>query len=185
MPVQPGWAEQIVGWHDFFLMSGTAAVTLAGLLFVAISLHVDALVHSGRQHLIDLARATLLTFVMVLTTSLMMLAPLQSQRIVGFQLLVLGTLFVAFTLRLLFSSPGTAHADFSLRLFRQRLILPLVGYAWIGLTGLGLMRGGSPRNLMFLIGGICTLLGNALGASWDLLVRVARLKHTEAQKQGH
>ena len=30
-------------WHDFFLMSGGAAAALAGLVFVAVSIHGDVL----------------------------------------------------------------------------------------------------------------------------------------------
>jgi hypothetical protein len=35
-------------WHDFYLLSGTAAVTLVGLLFVALSLHIEILFRTGR-----------------------------------------------------------------------------------------------------------------------------------------
>ena len=41
------WDSFVEHWHEFYLMTGTAAVTLAGLLFVAISLHVDAATLTG------------------------------------------------------------------------------------------------------------------------------------------
>lgn len=170
------WLEYFEQWHEFFLMAGTAAVTLAGLLFVAISLHVETLVHESREHLLELARATLMTFVMVLVLSLMMLVPQINQRIVGFQLLVLGGVFTVLTVRLLLFVPKSSDEHFSTRLFRRRLILPLVGYVWVGMTGAVLLMGGAPRSMMMIIGAVCMLLGNASGTSWDLLVRVARLK---------
>ena len=69
------WVEFIASWHEFYLMAGTAAVTLAGLLFVAISIHVDTLVHESREHLLALARLILFSYVGVMLLSLMMLVP--------------------------------------------------------------------------------------------------------------
>ena len=176
------WAQYIEQWHDFFLMAGTAAVTLAGLLFVAISLHVETLVHESRQHLIDLSRATLMTFIMVLVLSLFMLAPGQSQRIVAFELMVLGVVFGAFTARLIFMKPPANHGGFSQDLFRRRLALPLFGYGWLALTGWLLMKGEPPATLRAVFAAVTVLLASAAGTSWDLLVRVARIKLAEAKK---
>ena len=38
-------AELIERWHEFYLLAGTAAVTLVGLLFVSLSFHLEALLH--------------------------------------------------------------------------------------------------------------------------------------------
>ncbi|MEO5617288.1 MAG: hypothetical protein ABIS67_05925 [Candidatus Eisenbacteria bacterium] len=103
-----------------------------------------------------------------------------SQRLVGFQLLMLGVVFTVLTVRLLLLSPRSSDPHFSSRLFRRRLTMPLIGYVWVGMTGALLLAGGSPRSMMFLIGAVCMLLGNASGTSWDLLVRVARLKRSNA-----
>ena len=89
------WAETLEKWHDFFLMSGTAAVTLAGLVFVAISIHVDTLVQAKREHLLDLARMTLLSFTMILVLSLTMLMPYMSVRMVGVQMVILGRVLLS------------------------------------------------------------------------------------------
>lgn len=176
-----GWPELLERWHDFFVLSGTAAVTLAGLLFVAISIHVETLVRARREHLLELARATLTTFVMVLVLSLCMLVPQLSERMAGFELLILGGLFFAMTLRLLIVTRIPGDADFSIGLFRRRLLLPAIGYLWVAVTGWLLWRGGSPYSLHYVIGGVCTLLGNASGTSWELLVRVARIRHSERE----
>jgi hypothetical protein len=34
------FTQAVEGWHDFYLMIGTAAATLVGLLFVSLSLNV-------------------------------------------------------------------------------------------------------------------------------------------------
>jgi hypothetical protein len=48
-PDPPGFAALHDRWHDFFLMSGTAAVTLAGLLFVSMSFNMEHLLRADRQ----------------------------------------------------------------------------------------------------------------------------------------
>lgn len=177
------WAEYIEKWHDFFLMAGTAAVTLAGLLFVAISLHVDALVQDHREHLLDLARATLMSFVLVMVLSLSLLVPQAGQRVTGMQLFILGVGFSVWTLRTLIFARGVGHQHFSLGRYRRRLVIPLLGYGYISLVGWMLFHRGSPEWLTFLIGGICLLLGNASGTSWELLVRVARIRRSDAEER--
>lgn len=183
--VATGWAAFQAGWHEFFLMTGTAAVTLAGLLFVAISLHVDALIHQSREHLLALARLILMSYVMVLTFSLMMLVPAQSMNIVGAEMIAVGAVFLAITLRQLgWARKGVEHPDFPLRLFRRRLIPMLVGYAMVALTGVSLVVLRAPELLFFVIAALCMLLGNATGASWDLLVRTARIRRQADRPAG-
>lgn len=173
------WAAFVDGWREFHLMAGTAAVTLAGLLFVALSLHVEALVHESREHLLGLARVTLFSFIFVLIVALMMLVPHQSMRPTGASLAAIGAVFFLITLRQL-RSRGVDHADFSGNLFRRRLWAPLLGYAGTAAVGVLLMRGNAEA-LYYLIGTTCLLLGNASGTSWDLLVRVARIRRHGAE----
>lgn len=176
------WTSFIESWHDFFILAGTAAATLAALLFVAIALHVETLVLHSREHLVSLARAILFSFIMVLILSLMMLVPLSTRRETAFELIVIGVISLAVTVRQLRGQKATGHEHFSLSLFRKRLMLPMFGYAWITLTGLGMVFV-SPLFFIWMVGAVCMLLGNAAGASWDLLVRVARIKRADAEKK--
>ena len=79
-------------WYEFYLMVGTAAVTLAGLLFVALSLHLEVLVQDRFSALLVVARSTLSTFVVLLIVSLMLLAPEPTMRTSGVTM-GLGTAF--------------------------------------------------------------------------------------------
>lgn len=36
--MQEGWVRELEAWHDFYLLIGTAGLTLTGLLFVVASL---------------------------------------------------------------------------------------------------------------------------------------------------
>jgi hypothetical protein len=171
-----GWTAYQAGWHEFFLMAGTAAVTLAGLLFVAISIHVETLINESRTHLLALARSILLSYVMVLTLSLMMLVPAQPIRIVGAEMTAVGVVFLIITMGQLRGAKGVEHPDFPHRLFRRRLMPMMVGYGMVALTGVSLLVLRVPEFFYLVIGALCMLLGNATGASWDLLVRTARIR---------
>lgn len=165
----------VASWHEFFLMAGTAAVTLAGLLFVAISLHLEVLVQPRFAALLVVARSTLSSFVAVLVVSLMFLVPHSTPRVTGVTLCIFTVIFNALAIREMRGPLSHNHADFSSRLLRRRLMAPLVGYALIFIVGLFVLRG--TLEMMFLmISATCLLLANAVWGSWDLLVRVARAK---------
>jgi len=170
------WIEFIGRWHEFFLMAGTAAVTLAGLLFVAISIHVDTLVHESREHLLSFARLILFSYVGVMLLSLMMLVPAFSLRFIALELIVIPVPLAAWTVWLSRGNRGTEHAEFSRGVLRRRSLMPLVGYGLIALTGVMILVSGVAEFFYWLIGAVCMLLGNAAGASWDLLVRTAKIR---------
>jgi predicted neutral ceramidase superfamily lipid hydrolase len=176
------WPGFLDGWHEFFLMTGTAAVTLAGLLFVAISMHLETLIHDSRAHLLALARAILLSFVMVLTFSLMMLVPAQGMRPVATQMVLMGAVSLIITLRLMRTPSGVHHPEFPHALFIRRLAPTLIGYAMISLAGLLILKSRTPDFFFIAIAAFCMLLGNAAGASWDLMVRTARIRRREASE---
>jgi len=173
------WAAYAESWHDWFLLAGTAAVTLVGLLFVSISLHVEALVEAGREHLLELARVTMMSFVMVLVLSLELLIPGVPRRILAVQMIILGAIFGLNTARTLIFARGESHQHFTLGHFRRRLVLPILGYFWIVFTGWLILQGERPTGLPTLLGGVILLLVNALSTSWELLVRVARIRHSD------
>lgn len=171
------WVEQ---WHEFYLMAGTAAVTLAGLLFVALSLHLDLLVEAGHEHLLGLSRATLTTFISVLIASLMMLVPAMSMRMTGMMLTMVALAGLITTTY--FSRHMSKHHGGALtaQQMRRRTLMPLVAYLLMLSAGLGVFVG-LPELLFNMVGGMCLILGNAAGTSWELLVRVAQHKRNAAK----
>lgn len=169
------FAHAVEAWHEFYLMSGTASVTLVGLLFVAISMHLEVLVHDKRAHLLDLARQTLLAFIYILLVSLMVLIPPSTPRMLGV------TIGGATLVVLVFSAVGMAKEmrlkELALtrkNLFRRRAV-QIIALLY-GLFGAWQLWGGSTFGLFVLIFPVCTMLGNATGSAWDLLVQVGRLK---------
>ena len=63
----------IQGWHDFYIVAGTVAATLVGLLFVGLSLHLRVVL--SRTEVRSLARVTLANLGLVLIVSLFMVIP--------------------------------------------------------------------------------------------------------------
>ena len=172
MPTMREWFER---WHEFYLMTGTAAVTLAGLLFVALSLHIDRLVEESHEHLLALARVTLLSFTFVLFASLFLLAPLFNMKQHAMMLAGVSIAGLWFTIRLSVAVRHHDEAGFSRGQMRRRIVVPLVGYGLMLLTAAGLFFDIGAM-LYLMISAVCMILGNAAGTSWELLVQIAKQK---------
>jgi hypothetical protein len=168
------WLER---WHEFFLMAGTAAVTLAGLLFVALSLHLDRLVEESHEHLLALARVTLLSFTVVLFASMCMLVPPTGPHQTAIMLGAMSVAALTFTFRLTRAARHHEEAGFSRGQIRKRLMFPTIGYLLMLLTAVGLWLH-IPEMLYMMVGSMCMILGNAAGTSWELIVQVAWQRRT-------
>ncbi len=174
------WARATQGWREFFSLAGTAAVTLAGLLFVAISLHIDALIRPQREALLAIARGMLMSFLLVMALSLIALMPALSHRIIGAQCIAMG---LAGVLVMLFQLRGLGahdHPHFTRQSARRRLVVPILGFLWMVYGGLQL-AGKDPTGFQQVMIAVVILLANATGASWDLLVRVARVRRSDEE----
>lgn len=166
------------GWHEFYLLAGTAAVTLVGLLFVALSFHLDTLLHESRAHLLSSARLTFANFVYVLILSLVTLVPHAGPVFLGMFIVLASTMFLALgvtnEIRVM-RQPGRTQGD---RFMDRRRRIAIAGYLLGAANALMLIRSLDPVVLYNFVGLVCLLLGNAAWASWDLLVQVGRLKRS-------
>ena len=168
-------AKFFEGWHEFYLLAGTAAVTLVGLLFVALSMHLDVLIHESKAHILAHARSTLLNFSYILVVSLGVLIPNQSTIQLGMLLAMTSLIVGTVALRAMLKQRRFAAAGFE-RSMRRRNRIQLVGYAIALLTGVAMVATRTPQLVFNMIGVICMMLGNAMGVSWDLIVEVGKLK---------
>lgn len=173
----PEWLGR---WHEFYLMAGTAAVTLAGLLFVALSLHLDRFVEKTHEHVLALARVTLLSYTFVLFASLFMLVPPTGRHQTAIMLGVMGLAGLVFTAKVTRSARHHDEAGFSRGQIRRRVLVPSVGYVMMVLTAVGLYQG-IPEMLYMMVGATCMILGNAAGTSWELLVQIAKQRRSMHQ----
>lgn len=171
------FAEWLERWHDFYLLAGTAAVTLAGLLFVALSIHLDRLVEDTHEHLLALGRITLLSYTMILMISMFMLVPPESPRQTALMMLGGAISGIVFTVRMTRATKHHDEAGFSRAQMRRRIFVPVIAYVMMVLSALGLLAK-VPEALYLMISGTCMALGNAAGTSWELIVQVAKHKRT-------
>jgi len=84
--------ELIKEWETFYLMAGTVAATLIGLLFVAVSIHVDNFHRKSSTDLHLFAALTFNCFFYVLLISIFFLVPGLSSLELGILLFSLGGL---------------------------------------------------------------------------------------------
>jgi hypothetical protein len=82
----------ITEWQTFYLLAGTAAATLIGLLFLAISLHFDVFRGKTSGELNFFAALTFNCFFYILVIAMMFLIPGLSPFWLGLPLLLFGTL---------------------------------------------------------------------------------------------
>lgn len=162
-------------WHDFFLMSGTAAATMVGLLFVSVSFNIDTLIHDSRAHLLDLARTAFMAFLFALFISLYFLVPDARPRPFGFGLMVFGLIIVGVWGRQMIAKPRGSDPMFTRRHMIRRAVGPLVAGVMLAASGFGIAtQQGVEGSIMLMV--IWLLLLSGTNGAWDLLVRVAKIK---------
>jgi hypothetical protein len=81
------FSQAVEGWHNFYLMVGTAAATLVGLLFVSLSLNADAITRKENADLRVLAAQTFTSFLNVVMLAVLFLIPSQAPLGLGLPLL--------------------------------------------------------------------------------------------------
>lgn len=178
--VSPGVAS-IVQWHDFYLLSGTAAVTLVGLLFVSLSFHLDVLLDDAKSHVLGHARETLLSFVWVLVVSLLYQVPGETPKVIGVGVIAASLIPFSLVLRSLLRDRARQDLNsMSGYVLRRRLLLAgALGFMLFFAVRMVQQRSFDEPYAM--VGGVCMVLGNAVGASWDLMVQVGRLKRAQLE----
>lgn len=156
-------------WHDFYIVAGTAAATLVGLLFVGLSLHLRAVL--SRPEVRSLARATLANFGLILFVSLFMVIPQGPSATAPF--LISSGLF---SLAVIAPSVVAAGRSRTRTLRRYQLVLRFgssaLGYVGVIVAGVLLRRGSEAAAFSWLVAVTLVLLVVSLRNAWDLLVSV-------------
>ncbi|MDP9241754.1 MAG: hypothetical protein M3O84_01100 [Actinomycetota bacterium] len=156
-------------WRDFYILAGTAAATLVGLLFVGLSLHLRAVL--SRPEVRSLARATLANFGLILFVSMFMAIP-QGPSATSPFLVGAGVFSLAVT------APSVVAAGRSrTRTLRRAQLITRFGssalaYAGVIIAGVLLGRGSEAAAFSWLLAVTLVLLVVSLRNSWDLLVSV-------------
>jgi hypothetical protein len=172
--------RSIEPWHDYFLLAGTAAATLMGLLFVSLSIHLEKVVHERGKHLEAMARESCASFVIVLALSLMMLAPELARRSLGGSLIILAGVratMTVFRMRQMLSP--AARRGFGGRNMVVRFLFPLLAVASLAWAGTRLLAGDVEDAMVGIMSACLLLIADATRSAYELLVRTARVSKTE------
>ena len=164
----------LAGWHDFFILAGTASATLVGLLFVGLSLHLRIVVTTSEVR--SLARVTLANFGAVLFVSLFMVI-LQDPSSAGLQLIGAGIISLVVAGPSLVGAIRSGEWSFemsTMQRVRVALRFGLSGLSYLGIIVAGiLLLASSTAVFGVLVTTIVVLLLVSLRNTWDLLVTVA------------
>jgi len=176
-----GTLAQLHDWHDFYLLGGTAAATLLGLLFIAVTLNADIILASGRQDTRQIAEQAFQNFIAALVTALLLLFPGLTVSAVASFLLAEGvvmSVWVAIRMRRVWAT------DTSLGRIRawRRLAPAVLAFGLMIFVGWRFPRD-ADSDLLPLIGcATLLLLLSATATSWDLLIRIAELRHSLSKR---
>lgn len=169
----PGAASDL---RDFYILAGTSAATLVGLLFVGLSLHLRIVIAATEVR--GLARVTLANFGAVLFVSLFMVIT-EDQSAAALQLIGAGIVSLIITTPTLVvagRNQGTLEMQ---RLDRARLVLRFglssVSYLAIIAAGVLLLSSLVSAFTVVLVVAIVVLLVVSLRNTWDLLVTVGEV----------
>jgi hypothetical protein len=163
--------------RDFYILAGTAAATLVGLLFVGLSLHLRIVIAANEVR--SLARVTLANFGAVLFVSMFMVIT-EDQSAAALQLIGSGIVSLIITTPTLVEAGRNRGRTLAMqRLDRARLVLRFglscVSYLAIIAAGILLLSSLISAFAITLVVAIVVLLVVSLRNTWDLLVTVGEV----------
>jgi hypothetical protein len=158
------------GWHDFYQLTGTAAGSLVGLLFVGLSLHLAVVIRHPEVR--ALARMTLSCFGITLVLALFLMIPETLPANTGWELLILGLVGMLLIVRSFTS--GLHTQDHAIPFWHLILRFGLTALTFVGISasGIGLIAGDYQDALDWLVVIAVFLVVLSLRNAWDLLVSV-------------
>lgn len=167
MGVDP--VDPLRAWQDVYTLLGTAAATLFGLLFIAVSLHLGQVVGpKSRTGVRGVAGFTFTNFVYLVVLCVLLLLPGLKVAELGWTLAgfaVLGVSFEAIAWR-------RAEQDADVRT-GQFLLLPLIGQLLMFGCAVALLARPTPVALVWLAIAVIVLLVGAVHNTWELLVSLS------------
>ena len=166
--------EDIIGWHDFFVTIAQVSATLAGLLFVGLTISLQHVI--GVSGYLSRAFAALFLQFEMLVIGLWGLLPAQTGFALGVELIATGLAFATGIFVFAYNFPEDGQSVLGSRGPRTvRFISSLGGTLLPVLAGVGLVAG-RPGALYLLmpsaIGGLYLSIGNA----WVFAVEIPRRK---------
>ncbi len=166
------FAQLVHEWQMFYATIATAAATLVGLLFVAMSLNVRMFARSGNIGLKKLAVQTLTNFLFIIIFALIFLIPRQERFGLGIPLICNGLVGLISTIsnhRILLSN---IPKGISQRKTYTRAAMTLGAFVILIIVAFLVMVRASTASLYWLVAPMILLLTSASLNTWSLLTQV-------------
>jgi hypothetical protein len=157
-------------WTGFATAVAAAAATLAGLLFVAVSIHLRQILEF--PNLPGRAGQTLIMFVTPLLVALLVLVPGQPRAAFGWELVITGLIIGALQLRI-DRLAGRSERETQASWLLTRVIPAVVTCACVVAAGLSLLAGGG-GGLYWLVPAVLLATVSGLVNAWVLLIEILR-----------
>ena len=176
MPMTPfsSFAAAAGAWQNFYVLTGTAAATLVGLMFVAVTFGSSLVTPQTSASARAFLDPTFAHFVQVLLIACLVLIPTMGATLLGVLLLVIGALRIAS----LFSVYGgmreaqRAKSDVELSDWMTGIVLPLFCHLLLGASGAAFLLGYAAAFNALATVTVAILLIGVFGA-WELMVWMA------------
>ena len=169
MPTPP--AELFHGWHDFFILLGTASATLVGLMFIAISIGASIFKEENRPALEVFLGPTIVHFTSVLVLCILAIVPSHNWLSLTCLAGLIGLAGFCYSARIWFRLTRSRYEiDSADRFFYT--VLPAIGYLVV-LFAATLLYQQSEWGLDAAALGLIMLLLAAIRNAWDMMVWIA------------
>jgi hypothetical protein len=159
------------GWHDFFILLGTASATLVGLMFIAVSIGASIFKEENRPALEVFLGPTIVHFTSVLVLCVLAVVPSHSWlSLAGLDALI-GLAGFFYSARIWFRLARSRYAIDHLDRFFYT-VLPAIAYLTV-LIAAALLYEQSEGGLDVAAVALITLLVAAIRNAWDMMVWIA------------
>jgi hypothetical protein len=165
------FAQTVDSWHDFYMMIGTAAATLVGLLFVSLSLNVDAITRQENAELRLLAAQSFAGFLNVVMLAVLFLIPDQGPHGLGLPLLGISGYGLFETIRRFFKTRRTGPHAWAISGVAGRFAMSSLCFVTLLIIAASVLLGGT-HGLYWLVPVMIVLVVAASRNAWDLLLRL-------------
>jgi hypothetical protein len=159
-------------WQNFYFMAGGAAVTLIGLMFVAISLGMHLVNDVTRESFRIFATPSIFYFVSVLLISCMMLVPNFTPTGLALVMLLGAVVGLVVTIPRVVKLIQAAlkHQDFDLWEWFTQIIFPPASYVLVGLGAICLLANQWSLGITSIWLATILLLMSAIANTWSLVL---------------
>jgi hypothetical protein len=170
----PLFSAAAATWQNFYLLVGTAAATLAGLMFLAITFGSELVTPDTSASVRSFLDPTFNHFVHVLLMACLMVVPTMGPTLLGVLLLLVAIYRVAALFRIYrhMREAHRIHQDIELSDWLSGIVIPLMTYLLLGAASVGFVLRFEAAFDALAIVTLALLLNGVFGA-WELMVWLA------------